>query len=157
MNGLPDFLKHICDDEHGGEVRLLRRNWAPLPRDVDVRNPPAFWSPEFMREEESRRWLKGRGAAQWLTWADVNWVSSQNLDKTLLICKCVAASGAHTFSIRAGTAATLAQMHHYGEQLRTACDICRLYMDMPVLICKRNAREERHRRQRRRVEPSGSC
>ncbi len=92
-------------------------------------------------------------------WADVSWVLSQNVDKTLLICKYVAfPPRAHVFSIRAGTAATLAQMHHYyGEELCTACDICELYMGMPMLI-RENTREERHRRQRRRFgEPSGSC
>ena len=161
VKALPEFLKHICNDEHDGEeVRLLRRTWAPLPRDVDPRHP-AFWSLKFMREEESRRWLKDRGAAQRLTWADVTWLlmSQKYLNETLLICKYVAASGAHAFSIRAGTAATLAQMHHYGEELCTACDIHRLYMDAPILIRNKNTGEERHRRRQRRrvVEPSGSC
>ncbi len=158
VKGLPDFLKHMCNDEHRGEVRLLRRTWVRLPRDFDVRNPE-FWSPELMEEEESRRWLKGKDAAQWLTWADVAWVLRWNFNKTLLICKyVVAASGAHVFSIRAGTAATLAQTRRYGEELLTACDICELYMGMPALI-RQNTRQEKHRRgQRRRGgEPSGSC
>ncbi len=86
-------------------------------------------------------------------------MSQKHLNETLLICKYVAASGAHAFSIRAGTADTLAQMHHYGEELCSACDIHRLYMDTPILIRNKNTGEERHRRrrQRRRVEPSGSC
>ncbi len=143
-------------------MRLLRRTWAPLPRDVDPRHP-AFWSLKFTREEESRRWLKDTGGAQWLAGADVTWLlmSQSYLNETLLICnKYVAASGANAFSIRAGTAATLAQMHHHGEELCTACDIRRLYMDAPILIRNKNTGEERHRRrrQRRRVEPSsGSC
>ncbi len=119
VKNLPEFLKHICD-KHGGEeeVRLLSRTWAPLPRrDVDVRNP-AFWSPEFVREEESQRRFEDRDAAQWLTWADVIWVLSQNADKTLLICKYMASPRAHVFSIRMGTAPTLAQMHLYGEEGR---------------------------------------
>ena len=67
-----------------------------------------------------------------------------NFNKTLLICKCVAASGAHVFSIRAGTAATLAQTRRYGEELliTAACDISELYMGMPALI-RQNTRQEK--------------
>ncbi len=160
VKNLPEFLKHTCEKHAGKEQvqKILRRTWAPLPRDVDVRNPK-FWSLEFMREEESQRWLEDTDAAQWLTWADVSWVLSQRVDKTLPICKYFAfPHRAHVFSIRAGTAATLANMHrYYGEELCTACDICELYMGMPMLI-RENTREERHRRQRRRFgEPSGSC
>ncbi len=97
------FLKHIWN-KHDGEARPLRKKWAPTALDVDVCNP-AFWSSQFMAEDETQQWLAARG-------------------KTPVLSRCnQAASGAFRCAIRAGPAVALAQMYYYGEPMCTAFDV----------------------------------
>ncbi len=134
VNTIPDFLKHLCS-QHDGEVRLLSPDWAPAPPDVDVRHP-AFWTPQFVKEGASRRWLAERKdtARELLNSRDVWWLFQENGDETTVLKKYTAASGAPRFAIRHGTAVTLAQMYYHGEESCTAFDIYKLYVDLPILV-----------------------
>ena len=162
---LPDFLKRICN-KHDGEARLLRRKWVPMALPVDVCNP-AFWSAQFATTQEaSRQRLAGRSARARLSSLDVDWLFNVgNNQTTVVLFRSVAASGAARYNIVAGNAVALAQMYFRGEELRTACDIYKLYMDFPILVHKvRHGEKRSHhhkvshgekRNQRRRGEPRG--
>ncbi len=135
VNTIPDFLKHLCS-QHDGEVRLLSAAWAPAACDVDVRHP-AFWTPQFVKEGASRRWLAERkNPRKLLDSHDVRWLFEENDGETTVLKKYTAASGAPRFAIRHGTAVTLAQMYYHGEESRAALDIYKLYMDLPILVHK---------------------
>ena len=95
--------------------------------------------------------LEGPPPDEWLTMAEVNWVLDQRGGQTLLIRRAGAASGAPTwrapkFEIRSGTVVALAEMFYYGsEELCTAYDIYKLYMDLPIFIHKRQRCVSRRR------------
>ena len=139
VNAVPDFLKHICN-KHDGEVKLLQRGdvWLPLAPDIDVRDI-AFWHQQFVEDEKSREWLADRPPEmKQLSWNNVDWVLRQNKNQTLLIRRTSVDSASTTrrwqYDIRRGTAVTLAQMYFVGQDLCTAFDIYKLYVDLPVFI-----------------------
>ncbi len=134
VNTVPDFLKQVCSQHHG-EVRLLPQGWVPVAQGVDVRHP-AFWTPQFVKEGASRRWLAQRDPGMWLEWHEVHSLFQDNDGETTVLRKCTAASGATSFAIRQGTAVTLVQMYYHGEELCTAFDIYNAYIQLPILIHK---------------------
>ena len=145
VNNIPEFLKHLFN-KHDGEARLIQGDWRPFGDKVDVRLPE-FWSPQFARTDDSRRWLAARNPNTGLTFEDVNWVLDQKGGETLLIRRkwaAAAASGAR-FEIRSGRVVTLAEMFYYGSELCTAYDIYKHYMDLPIFIHKHKRQSSRQR------------
>ena len=143
VDTIPKFLRHLFT-KHDGEARLLgATSWTPM--DTDVRHPK-FWSYQFARSPEMRRWLYYRNKnkslrTQWLEYSDVNWVLDQEgEDWTLLIRRVRAASGAPAqFEvITGGTVVTLAQMMYYGLDKKCTCfDVYSSYIGLPIVIHKR--------------------
>ena len=143
VDTIPKFLRHLFT-KHDGEARLLgATSWTPM--DTDVRHPK-FWSYQFARSPEMRRWLYYRNKnkslrTQWLEYSDVNWVLDQEgEDRTLLIRRVRAASGATALFeiITGGRVVTLAQMMCYGLNEKCTCfDVYSSYMDLPIVIHKR--------------------
>ena len=143
VDTIPTFLRHLFT-KHDGEARLLgATSWTPMA--MDVRHPK-FWSYQFARSPEMRRWLYYRNKnkslrTQWLEYSDVNWVLDQEgEDRTLLIRRVRAASGAPAqFEvITGGTVVTLAQMMYYGLDKKCTCfDVYSSYIGLPIVIHKR--------------------
>ena len=110
---------------------------------TDVRHPK-FWSYQFARTSEMRRWLYRRTenpdkCSKWLRIGEVHWVLDEEEDQTLLIRRVrVAASSAARFEVRTGRVATLAEVMFHGLQQRCTCyDVYKLYMALPIVIHKR--------------------
>ena len=132
---MPDFLKHLFN-KHDGEARLFGpAGWVPLEEDV---RQPRFWSYQFARTYLTRGWLWERPSSAWLTWEDVHWVLDENDDRTLLIRRVRAATGAPHYFIRSGIFTTLPDVMFHGlEQECTAYEAYKLYMDLPIFVHRR--------------------
>ncbi len=161
VNTIPDFLKHLCS-QHDGEVRLLDdATWVLVaPGGVDVRHP-AFWTPQFVKEGASRRWLAERGdPGKQLDMHEVNWLFQRNDGETTVLKKYQVSCGAPGYKIRGGMCVTLAQMYYHGEVSCTAFDIYKFHMYLPILVHKVRRHDDsdkssRGRKKKRRRQSSG--
>ena len=135
---VPDFLKHLFT-KHDGEARLIGgTSWTPMMT-THVCNPK-FWSYQFARTGETRKWQYRKKPdnklINGLRIGEVHWVLDQGEGQTLLIRRvpAAAASGAALFEVRTGRVATLAQMMFHGLNERCTCyDVYKLYMALPII------------------------
>ncbi len=147
VNTIPDFLKHLCS-QHAGEVRLVSARWVKVAPGVDVRHP-AFWTPQFVKEGESRRRLAQRDPGRRLDWHEVHRLFEDNDGETTVLQKYEASSGSPWYKMREGKLVTLAQMYYHGELNNcTAFDIYKVYMDLPILV--HNVRHDSDKKSRGR-------
>ena len=117
---------------------------------------PINESPRRLAQRKADTLPAQRKADALLSMEEVNWVLSGRGNKTLLIRKRAAASGAPGFRTRTGTVATPAQMHYYGVDLRAAFfDVYSSYIDLLQIFIHRRIRPPGHKR--RRAERSGDC
>ena len=118
-----------------------------MPLETECVRHPSFWSSQFARTDASRRWLvRRRSPAERLTWEEVIWVLGQRGGHTLLFRRAGGASGALNFEIRSGKVVSIAEMFYYGSDWCTACDICKLYLHLPIVIHRRQRPVSRRRR-----------
>ncbi len=116
---------------------------------------PINESPRRLAQRKADTLPAQRKADALLSMEEVNWVLSGRGNKTLLIRKRAAASGAPGFRTRTGTVVTLAQMHYYGVDLRAAFDVYSSYIDLLQIFIHHRIRPPGHKR--RRAERSGDC
>ena len=136
---VPDFLKHLFA-KHDGEARLVGgATWTPLRE--DVRNPK-FWSCHFARTAETRQWLAHHcreDPAQWLTWEEVQWLLDEHDGQTLLIRRDTCCDGGARFYFRTGIVVSLPEMMFHGLACKCTCfDVYKLYVDLPIVVHKRD-------------------
>ena len=143
VNTIPRFLRHLFT-KHDGEARLIGgTSWTPMMT-THVCNPK-FWSYQFARTGETRKWQYRKKPdnklINGLRIGEVHWVLDQGEGQTLLIRRvpAAAASGAALFEVRTGRVATLAQMMFHGLNERCTCyDVYKFYMALPIVVHKRH-------------------
>ena len=131
---VPEFLKHLFA-KHNGEARLIGDfSWIRMREDVCN---PEFWSYQFARTENTRAWLASRkDPDERMLLKNVHWILDESDGRTLLIRR-GHADGVAQFYIRSGTVVTLPEMMFWGEGLCTCYDVYKLYVDLPIVIKKR--------------------
>jgi len=143
---VPDFLKHLFA-KHDGEARLIGDVlWIPMREDVCN---PEFWSLQFARTDATRAWLARRDPDKRMLLENVHWILDQGGGRTQLIRRGHAESVAQ-FYIRSGTVVTLPEMMYHAEGYCTCYDVYKLYVDLPIVVHKRepSGTQRNHKRAR---------